>query len=59
LEERLPLAPCASKKMLVDGVFGIFKNDEEFRLVMFVLGPLYSETYEPNSALAKNLETVF
>ncbi|KAF8862477.1 alpha/beta-hydrolase [Acephala macrosclerotiorum] len=59
LEERLPLAPCASKEMLIDGVFGSFEGDEEFRLVMFALGPLYSESYEPNSALKKCLETVY
>jgi proline iminopeptidase len=59
LEERLSLAPCASREMLVDGVFGAFENDEEFRLVMFALGPLYSESYDPNSALKRNLETVF
>ncbi|KAH6672304.1 Alpha/Beta hydrolase protein [Halenospora varia] len=59
LEERLPLAPCASKEMLVGGVFGDFKSDEEFRLVMFALGPLYSESYEPNAALKKCLETVY
>ncbi|CZR65609.1 uncharacterized protein PAC_15509 [Phialocephala subalpina] len=59
LEERLPLAPCASKEMLIDGVFGSFKSDEEFRLVMFAFGPLYSESYEPNSALKKCLETVY
>jgi len=45
--------------MLVDGVFGAFENDEEFRLVMFALGPLYSESYDSNSALKRNLETVF
>lgn len=55
----MPLAPCASKEMLVDGVFKAFKNDEEFRLVMFALGPLYSESYDANKALEKNLETVF
>jgi len=59
LEERLSRAPCASKEMLVAGVFGSFKNDEEFRLVMFALGPLYSESYNANSALAKTLETVY
>ncbi|PMD41926.1 alpha/beta-hydrolase [Hyaloscypha variabilis F] len=59
LEERLSLAPCASREMLVDGVFGAFENDEEFRLVMFALGPLYSESYDSNSALKRNLETVF
>lgn len=59
LEERLPKAPCASKEMLVEGVFGSFRTDEEFRLVMFALGPLYSESYEPNKALSKTLETVY
>ncbi|CAG8950621.1 hypothetical protein HYFRA_00002830 [Hymenoscyphus fraxineus] len=59
LEERLALAPCASREMLVDGVFGSFKNDEEFRLVMFALGPLYSESYKPDAALKKCLQTVY
>lgn len=45
--------------MLVGGVFGSFKNDEEFRLVMFALGPLYSESYKPDAALQKCLETVY
>lgn len=45
--------------MLVGGVFGSFKNDEEFRLVMFALGPLYSESYKPDAALQNCLATVY
>lgn len=56
---RLSRAPLVSREMLVDGVFGSFKNDEEFRLVMFAMGPLYSEKYDANSALQRNLEIVF
>ena len=58
--ERLSKAPLASKEMLVNGVFDKFDSDEHFRLVMFALGPLYSEaTYDPNASLAGNLKTKF
>lgn len=60
LTERLSKAPLASKEMLVDGVFDKFECDEHFRLVMFALGPLYSEaTYDPNASLEGNLKTKF
>ncbi|KAI9739553.1 MAG: hypothetical protein M1834_006269 [Cirrosporium novae-zelandiae] len=59
LEMRLPRAPCASKDMLVDGVFGAFEDDCEFQLVMFALGPLYTESYDANASLKRNRETVF
>ncbi|RDW64245.1 hypothetical protein BP5796_10747 [Coleophoma crateriformis] len=60
LEERLWKAPLASKEMLVNGVFDKFQNDDEFRLVMFALGPLYAESaYNANAGLQKNLKTKF
>lgn len=46
LEKRLDRASNASLEML-QKVFTTFDNDEEFRLVMFALSPLYSETYDP------------
>lgn len=46
--------------MLTEGVFGEFKSDDEFRLVMFAMGPLYSEaTYNPFAALQRNLQIKF
>ncbi|TVY48773.1 Proline iminopeptidase [Lachnellula occidentalis] len=60
LTERLSKAPLSSKEMLVNGVFDKFESDEHFRLVMFALGPLYSEpTYDPNASLGGNLKTKF
>ncbi|KAH8596799.1 Alpha/Beta hydrolase protein [Bisporella sp. PMI_857] len=59
LLSRLDRAPLVSPEMLVDGVFGAFKSDEEFRLVIFAMGPLYSETYDPYSALQRNLQIIF
>jgi len=45
--------------MLTEGVFGAFKSDEEFRLVIFAMGPLYSEKYNAYAALQRNLEIKF
>ncbi|WVW85963.1 hypothetical protein I302_108001 [Kwoniella bestiolae CBS 10118] len=42
LQKRLDRAPLASVNMLRK-VFGAFKGDDEMRLVMFAIGPLYSE----------------
>ncbi|KAL7420941.1 hypothetical protein Q5752_004895 [Cryptotrichosporon argae] len=51
LESRLPRVPLASLGMLRK-VFGSFTDDTEFRLVMFALGPLYSEgAYDPDRGL--------
>lgn len=59
LEAKLSKAPGATLEMLVDGVFGAFKDDEEFRKVMLILAPLYTETYNHEIALIRNQETVF
>ncbi len=59
LEKRLSKAPGATREMLVDGVFGAFKDDDEFRRVMLILAPLYTETFNPEQAIIRNRETVF
>jgi proline iminopeptidase len=59
LEAKLSKAPGATLEMLVDGVFGAFKDDDEFQQVMLTLAPLYTETYNHETALIKNKETVF
>ncbi|KAK7533543.1 prolyl aminopeptidase [Phyllosticta citricarpa] len=55
---RLYRAPNASLGML-GKVFSKFEDDEEFRLIMFALGPLYVEEYDADAALRKNRNTVF
>ncbi|WRT70429.1 uncharacterized protein IL334_007427 [Kwoniella shivajii] len=51
LQQRLHRAPLASVNMLKK-VFGAFKDDDEMRLVMFAIGPLYSEgEYDPDKGL--------
>ncbi|KAK8163901.1 prolyl aminopeptidase [Phyllosticta citrichinensis] len=55
---RLYRAPNASLAML-EKVFSRFEDDEEFRLIMFALGPLYVEEYDADAALRKNRNTVF
>ncbi|KAK8208538.1 prolyl aminopeptidase [Phyllosticta capitalensis] len=55
---RLYRAPNASLTML-NKVFSAFEDDEEFRLIMFALGPLYVEQYDADAALRKNRSTVF
>ncbi len=59
LERRLSKAPGATREMLVEGVFGAFENDDEFRRVMLILAPLYTETFNPDLAIVRNRETVF
>lgn len=37
---------------MLDKVFGAFQDDTEMRLIMFAIGPLYSEgSYDGNRAL--------
>lgn len=56
LKKRLPNLPIASVNML-EKVFSKFESDEEMRLVMFALGPLYSESYDADAGLRSCLET--
>ncbi|KAK4687971.1 proline iminopeptidase, partial [Tremellales sp. Uapishka_1] len=59
IKERLHLAPMASPQML-EKVFSSFKDDEEMRLVMFAIGPLYSEgTYDPDRGLESCRQTIY
>lgn len=59
LRERLHKAPLASLEMLAK-VFGSFKDDDEMRLVMFAIGPLYSEgVYNANAALESCRKTIY
>lgn len=58
LEKRLDKASNASVEML-QKVFTSFKSDEEFKLVMFALSPLYSESYNPDKALQSCLSTKY
>lgn len=46
-------------KQMLEKVFGSFASDLEFRLAMFALGPLYSENYDANVGLERNLATRF
>ncbi|KAL1987560.1 hypothetical protein VTN96DRAFT_3160 [Rasamsonia emersonii] len=59
LEQRLHKAPGLSVEMLRNKIFGRFDSDLEFRLVMHAAAPLYSEKFDANIALQKNLDTVF
>lgn len=59
LEGRLQKAPGLSVEMLKNKIFGAFDNDLEFRMIMHSAAPLYSEKFDANLALQKNLETVF
>lgn len=43
--------------MLKNKIFGIFESNLEFCLVMSAAAPLYSETFDPNAALQKALQT--
>ncbi|ORY29318.1 prolyl aminopeptidase [Naematelia encephala] len=59
LQQRLERAPMASTSMLAK-VFGAFKDDDEMRLVMFALGPLYAEsTYDPDQGLESARKTIY
>jgi hypothetical protein len=41
-------------------IFGAFVDDNEMRLVMFAVGPLYSEgVYDPNKGLEAARKTVY
>jgi len=44
---------------MLQKVFTSFKNDEEFRLVMFALAPLYSESYDAYRGLQSCLHTKY
>lgn len=59
LEQRLHKAPCLSVEMLRDKIFGAFASDLEFRLVMWAAAPLYSESFNANSALQGSIGTVY
>jgi proline iminopeptidase len=45
--------------MLKDKIFGAFESDLEFRLIMHAAAPLYSENFDADVALKRNIETVF
>ncbi|OJD28828.1 prolyl aminopeptidase [Diplodia corticola] len=55
---RLHKAPNASIEM-VHKVFSAFEDDDEFRLIIFALNPLYVETYDADAGLKKIRDTVF
>lgn len=59
LQQRLHKAPSLSINMLKNKIFGSFSSDDEFQLVMHAAAPLYSESFDAYSALAKNLQTVY
>ncbi|CAM9010286.1 unnamed protein product [Wickerhamomyces anomalus] len=58
LEKRLDKAPNVSVEMLRK-VFSSFDSDEEFRLTIFAMLPLYSETYDANQGLKSALKTKY
>lgn len=57
-QARLHRAPNASIEM-IQTVFSAFEDDDEFKLIMFALGPLYSESYNANNALKINRGAIF
>jgi proline iminopeptidase len=59
LEQRLHRAPGLSVEMLKHKIFGAFESDLEFRLVMWAAAPLYSESFNANSALQGAIGTVY
>ncbi|KAB8224911.1 Alpha/Beta hydrolase protein [Aspergillus novoparasiticus] len=59
LEGRLHRAPGLSTRMLRDKIFGQFDSDLEFQLIMYAAAPLYSESFDADIALGRNLDTVF
>ncbi len=59
LKQRLDRAPSLSVNQLKNKIFGSFDSDAEFQLVMHAAAPLYSETFDADSALAKTLQTVY
>lgn len=58
LQSRLHLASNASMQML-EKVFSSFESDQEMRLVMFALAPLYSESYDADKGLVSVLNTKY
>lgn len=59
IKQRLHLAPLASVEMM-SKIFGAFVDDNEMRLVMFAVGPLYSEgVYDPNKGLESARRTIY
>jgi hypothetical protein len=49
----------ATKEMLLK-IFGAFENDKEMALIMFAVGPLYSDgSYDANKGLAGVMNTVY
>lgn len=52
-------APGLSTRMLRDKIFGQFDSDLEFQLIMYAAAPLYSESFNADIALGRNLDTVF
>lgn len=59
LQERLHRAPGLSVNMLREKIFGRFDSDLEFQLIMYAAAPLYSEIFDADAALKRNLETEF
>jgi hypothetical protein len=45
--------------MLREKIFGRFESDTEFQLMMYAATPLYSESFDADVALRRNLDTVF
>ncbi|WWD16322.1 hypothetical protein CI109_100748 [Kwoniella shandongensis] len=59
IQQRSHLAPMASVNMQKK-VFGAFQDDDEMRLVMFAIGPLYSEgKYDPDKGLESVRSTIY
>ncbi|WVF67397.1 hypothetical protein IAT40_002153 [Kwoniella sp. CBS 6097] len=59
IKQRLSRAPMASVEMLKK-VFSSFKDDTEMALVMFAIGPLYSEgDYNPDQGLESCRSTIY
>ncbi|KAF7590077.1 hypothetical protein BBP40_003279 [Aspergillus hancockii] len=52
-------APGLSPKMLREKIFGHFQSDIEFQLIMYAAAPLYSESFDADTTLRRNLDTVF
>lgn len=52
-------APGLSTGILRDMIFGQFDSDLEFQLIMYVAGPVYSESFDADVALRRNMDTMF
>ena len=59
LEQRIHKAPSLSIDQLKNKIFGSFQSDIEFQLVMHAAAPLYSESFDADTALAATLTTVY